>query len=177
MIIIGFGANIPGEFGSPEKTLQAAVNALGEIEDIEVLDASSVWHSAPVPVSDQPWYANAVCTIETYILPAELLKILKEIEKKFGRTQQERNAPRVLDLDIIAYEKIITMKSPIIPHPRMHERAFVLYPLQEIAPDWTHPALEIPLEELIASLPEGQEIRKGEKLSVPLKIAKNAASR
>ncbi|MBK6897297.1 MAG: 2-amino-4-hydroxy-6-hydroxymethyldihydropteridine diphosphokinase [Alphaproteobacteria bacterium] len=172
MIIIGLGANIPSEFGPPEKTLQAAVNAIGDIEGIEILEVSSIWHSAPIPVSDQPWYANAVCVIETQIPPSNLLKELKAIEKNFGRLEKERNAPRVLDLDLLAYDRLIIMDAPILPHPRMHERAFVLYPLHEIAPDWIHPALETSLEEMLASLPPEQEIRKGEKLSVPLKVVK-----
>lgn len=170
MIIIGLGANIPGEFGPPENTLQAALNALGDIQGVEILDVSSVWHSAPVPVSDQPWYANAVCTIETDMPPEKLLKLLKQIEVGFGREIKERNAPRVIDLDIIAYNNLITMEAPILPHPRMHERAFVLHPLQEIIPDWVHPALEMPLEEFLSMLPPEQEIRKGEKLSQPLKV-------
>ncbi len=172
MIIIGLGANIPGEFGPPERTLQSALNAISDIVGLEVLEISSVWHSAPVPVSDQPWYANAVCTIQTQTPPAKLLKELKAIEKKFGRQEKQRNAPRVIDLDIIAYDHLITMEVPILPHPRMHERAFVLCPLHEIAPDWIHPALETSLEEMLASLPTEQEIRKGEKLSLPLKVVK-----
>ncbi|MCB1680643.1 MAG: 2-amino-4-hydroxy-6-hydroxymethyldihydropteridine diphosphokinase [Alphaproteobacteria bacterium] len=174
MIIIGLGANLPGPWGAPEKTLQAALNTLGETKGIELLDVSSIWHSAPVPLSDQPWYANAVCSIETALPPVKLLGVLKKIEQDFGRDERERNAPRIIDLDIIAYDHLINMDAPVIPHPRMHERAFVLCPLQEIAPDWTHPALEQPIDELLEAMPAGQDIRRGEKLSIPLKIAENA---
>ncbi len=170
MILIGLGANLPGKYGTPEKTLQAALNAISDIKGVEIQDVSSIWHSAPVPVSDQPWYTNAVCSIETAIPAAKLLKELKAIEKRFGREEKERNAPRVLDLDLIAYSRMITMEAPILPHPRMHERAFVLCPLQEVAPEWIHPALEMPVEELLAALPPEQEIRKGERLSLPLKV-------
>ncbi len=166
MIYLGLGANVPGKYGPPEKAIQAALDEIGADPEIEVVAASSIWHSAPVPLSNQPWFANAVCAVKTYLPPGALLARLKKIEQNAGREERERNAPRVLDLDIIAYGKFIAMDAPILPHPRMHERAFVLYPLQEITPDWLHPALEIPLSELIETLPQDQQIRRGEKLLI-----------
>lgn len=166
MIYIGLGANMPGKYGPPENAIQAALDEINADPEIGVIAASSIWHSAPVPVSDQPWFANAVCAIETHLPPRALLARLKKIEQEAGREERERNAPRVLDLDIVAYGKFITMDAPILPHPRMHERAFVLYPLQEITPEWVHPALECPVAELIEMLPPGQQIRRGEKLLI-----------
>ena len=166
MIIIGLGANLPGKYGTPELAVQAALDGLNEDPDIDVLSVSSIWYSAPVPASDQPWYANAVCTVSTNLPPGELLAHLKNMEAGAGREVRERNAARVLDLDILAYNNVISMEPPVLPHPRMHERAFVLLPLKEIAPDWVHPALECPLPELIEALPQDQEIRRGEKLMI-----------
>ena len=88
-----------------------------------------------------------------------LLKILQDIERKFGRIRGEKNAPRILDMDIIAYDdEVYEYENLVIPHPRMHERAFVLYPLQEIVPDWFHPVLKCSVQDLIKKLPLDQVV-------------------
>ena len=161
MIIIGMGANIPGQYGSPENTLKQCLSFLDKRDDMSVKSVSSLWLSAPVPLADQPWYSNAVCEIKTELSPLELLLVLKTIEKDFGRADSERNAPRVLDLDIIAYYDVVLNDGPVLPHPRMHQRAFVLLPMREIAPDWVHPALNKSLDDLIKDLPAAQEIKQG----------------
>ncbi len=162
MILIALGANLSSRFGTPEQTISAARDAL-EGRGIGVLRMSSIWLSAPVPVSDQPWYRNAVLLVETDLEPLALLRALKALEVEFGRMSDERNAPRVLDLDIIAYnDELLEAEALTVPHPRAHERAFVLYPLQEIAPDWRHPMLQSDVAALIAALPEGQEIERYE---------------
>ncbi len=160
MIILGLGANLPGKYISPEDALKASADALSSIREIRLLKASSVWLSAPVPISDQPWYANAVCTIETRLKPKELLEMLHNTEASFGRIRSTKNAPRELDIDLLAYNEQTSNERPQIPHPRMHQRAFVLYPLQEIAPNWRHPVLKQSVSELIEKIPAGQEIRK-----------------
>lgn len=160
MIFIALGANLPSRYGTPEETLLAAYRSLEEA-GLRVVKRSSIWLSAPVPVSDQPWYRNAVCAVECDLLPDELLRLLKGIERDFGRVETERNAPRVLDLDIVAYgDELINVDGLHIPHPRMHERAFVLYPLYEIAPSWSHPVSKIAIADLISALPDGQDIQK-----------------
>lgn len=160
MILLGLGANLPSDFGSPEETIKRCIGDLPSY-GITVLKASSVWESAPVPISDQPWYKNAVCLIETEHTPQDLLNIIQNIEHDFGRIRSIRNAARVIDLDLLAYNDIISDNKLLeLPHPRMHERAFVLLPLQEIASDWTHPVTRKTLSALIKNLPEDQKIRK-----------------
>ena len=103
--------------------------------------------------------------VATALSPEELLALLQKIEHDFGRVRSVPNAPRSLDLDIVAYgDRVVTEGAPLLPHPRMHARAFVLLPLQDLAPDWLHPQSGRPIADLIADLgrlddPEGQEIR------------------
>ena len=160
MILIALGSNLPGSFGTPEDTIEAAKTAL-QVRGINILKSSSIWLTEPVPVSDQPWFRNAVIAVDTSFTLEALFKILKRIERDFGRTNAERNAPRLLDLDIIAYSKTIHIAPALnVPHPRMHQRAFVLYPLREIAPEWVHPVLKKTAAELLHNIPPGQVVRQ-----------------
>lgn len=134
-----------------------------EKKNIQILSVSSVWKSAPVPVSDQPWYRNAVCTVETALTPSELIEKLHDIEIKFGRIRSEQNAARTLDLDIIGYHDVVSESKPVLPHPRFQDRAFVLYPLQEIAWDWVHPVTGQSVSDMITDMPP-QQIERCEKL-------------
>ncbi len=155
MILIALGANLPSRYGRPEDTLEAAKAEL-ERRGVVILNSSGIIITDPVPVSDQPKYRNAVICAATKLPPRELFVLLKAIEADFGRIDASRNAARVLDLDLIAYEgQVINDPDLIIPHPRMHQRAFVLEPLCEIAPDWIHPVLNKTALELFQSLPEG----------------------
>lgn len=161
MILIGLGANLPSaDFGAPTKTLEAAIAAI-QAKEIAITARSAFYESAPVPDSDQPWFVNSVIRVETALKPRPLLDVLLEIERQFGRRRSALNAPRVLDLDLLAYGAHATGPDacPVLPHPRMHERAFVLLPLAEIAPDWRHPADQTPVRALIARLPSGQTAR------------------
>lgn len=161
MILIGLGANLPTDKGTePAETLRQALICLNSEPDIVVLKTSRIWLTAPVPVSDQPWYHNAAAALETQMSPHVLLKRLQVVEKDFGRVRTVRNAPRVLDLDLLAYHDEIMQKPELIlPHPRLHERAFVLYPLQDIAPDWKHPAAKKSVADMIKLLPSSQELK------------------
>ena len=109
----------------------------------DVVRRSQWYESAPVPASDQPAFVNAVAEIKTDLAPDTLLARLHEIETALGRTRQERWGPRIIDLDLLAYHDLIRLHRkappPLLPHPRMHQRAFVLVPLSEIVPAWTHP--------------------------------------
>lgn len=159
MILIGLGANLHGKYGTPENALRMALEQFPN-HNINIDQVSSIWESAPVPVSDQPWYKNAVCSVQTGLLPHELLKALSIIENEAGRVRSIQNAPRVLDLDLLAYhDRHISDEVLSLPHPEMHNRAFVLYPLHEIAPNWVHPILHKSVNELMEKLPKGQEIR------------------
>ena len=164
MILIALGANLPGRHGGPDETLVAARDAL-IARGLKLLAFSSIWMTAPVPVSDQPWYRNAVLAVETALGARDLMALLQAVEVDFGRVRDpdNRNAARVLDLDIIAYEDDVVDEVGLsLPHLRMHERAFVLYPLQEIAPTWVHPVLKRSVADLITDLPAGQEILRSE---------------
>jgi 2-amino-4-hydroxy-6-hydroxymethyldihydropteridine diphosphokinase len=155
MILIGLGANLPSaEFGAPPRSLEAALELLRQA-GVRILARSRWYRSAPVPASDQPWFVNGVAAIETTLDPAALLALMHAVEARFGRVRRERNAARVLDLDLIAFDDRVSAddEAPTLPHPRLHQRAFVLLPLAEIAPHWRHPRLGKSVESLLASLP------------------------
>jgi 2-amino-4-hydroxy-6-hydroxymethyldihydropteridine diphosphokinase len=128
---------------------------------IHIRSRSRWYQSAPVPVSDQPWFVNGVICAETELSPAEVLAQLHRIEAELGRQRGERNAARAVDLDILAFGNLILEgpEPPIVPHPRLAERAFVLLPLAEIAPDWRHPVTGTGISDLIAALPRDQVTR------------------
>lgn len=160
MILIALGANLPSQFGSPRATLKRAIQEINK-QGIRILYRSPVYLTAPVPISDQPWYHNAVIGVSTDKTPQQLLNTLQSIENNFGRVRSERNAPRIIDLDIIAYNQdILTAGDLILPHPRAHERAFVLCPLRDIAPKWIHPVFKKPVATLISELPTRQDVQK-----------------
>jgi 2-amino-4-hydroxy-6-hydroxymethyldihydropteridine diphosphokinase len=159
MKVVALGANLPSEYGTPVQTLAAAARVMEE-HDIRITAYSRIWKTAPVPFHpDHPWYHNAVVSIETDLSARELLTTLLNIEHGFGRVRTVKNAPRLLDLDLIAYDDQIILDGPdlIVPHPRMHERAFVLLPLHDIARDWAHPQTAIGIQSLISALPADQQ--------------------
>ncbi|MBS1188434.1 MAG: 7,8-Dihydro-6-hydroxymethylpterin-pyrophosphokinase [Rhodocyclaceae bacterium] len=133
---IALGANL----GDPAATVRAALEALAGLEGVRLVQASSLYRTAPVGLAGQPDFINAVAHIETSQAPQELLETLLGLENCFGRVRLERNGPRTLDLDLLLYEDLV-LDSPalILPHPRLHLRAFVLAPLAEIAPDLAIP--------------------------------------
>lgn len=157
MILLGLGANLPSAVGPPVATLEAALAALARA-GVRVVARSRWYRTAPVPASDQPWFVNGVAKVETKLSPPELIALLQRIESEFGRKRGVRDEARSLDLDILDYDGLVEEKPGLIlPHPRMHLRAFVLMPLAEIAPDWRHPRLDQPVSALIAALPPDQK--------------------
>ncbi len=153
MILVAIGANLPGKFASPADAIEAAFAELDRAP-LRVVARSRIYESPPWPQpSTQPWYANAVARLETALGPEALLSHLHAIEREFGRVRGVPNAARTLDLDLIDYDGIVRDGPPILPHPRMADRAFVLYPLSEIAPEWRHPVLDRAVSGLIAQLP------------------------
>lgn len=156
MIVVALGANLPGRFGSAQTALDHAKREM-TARGIEIIKSSRIFKTAPVPVSDQPWYSNAVVSVRTALSPQDLIAVLQSIEHDMGRVREARNAPRVIDLDLIAYDDAVIGEPGLtVPHPRMHGRAFVLQPLRDIAPDWVHPKLNEGLAALIAKLPPDQ---------------------
>lgn len=166
MILIGLGANLPTEqYGPPRAALGVALDALS-MDGIKVLRRSPWYESAPVPISDQPWYVNGVAEIETTKSIHQLIATLLGIEAQVGRIRGVINAPRVLDLDLLVYgDQIVSSTSEggvaaTVPHPRMVERAFVLLPLRDLNPGWCHPASGLSIDQMINTMPEGQDTRK-----------------
>ena len=128
---IGLGANL----GDPRAALAAAIDALAALPESWLAAVSSTWRSAPID-SSGPDYLNAVALLDTRLEPQALLAELQRIEREHGRERPYRNAPRTLDLDLLLYgDRRIDTPDLSVPHPRLHERAFVLRPLAELAPD------------------------------------------
>ena len=149
---VALGANLE----DPVVQVRAGLAALATLPHTQFLVQSSLYRTAPVGYADQPDFINAVAAVDTALSPRELLDALLAIELNHGRVRQFANAPRTLDLDVLLYDDVKVNESGLtIPHPRMHERAFVLAPLSEIAP-----LCEIPghgrVSELLRSLdPQG----------------------
>jgi len=147
MILVAIGANLPRPDGTtPLQTCAEAVLALAGLQGFRLHSISRWYETQPVPRSDQPNYVNGVARLqrkhETAVSPEGLLASLQAIETRFGRRRSELNAARTLDLDLIDLDGLVRQTpDPILPHPRTHQRAFVLLPLLDVAPDWIHPAI------------------------------------
>ena len=155
---IGLGSNL----GDRVAYLRSAVNAIQHLGDS--ITVSSVYESEPFGVGDdeQPMYLNMVVSIQTKLEPEKLLSELMDIERANGRVRIRRNESRTLDLDVLMFgEDLIETSVLTVPHPRMHERAFVMLPLAEIAPHSVHPALQRTMSEIAAELPNRSVRRVG----------------
>jgi 2-amino-4-hydroxy-6-hydroxymethyldihydropteridine diphosphokinase len=152
---IGLGANL----GEREATLREAVRRLGTLGTVTAV--SSLYETEPVGYRDQPPFLNAVVALETALPPGDVMRGLLAIEETMGRVRTFRNAPRTLDLDLLLYDDIVLENEElVVPHPRFHERAFVLVPLAEIAPLMRHPAMRKTFAELLADLPGIEGVRR-----------------
>ena len=140
MILIGLGSNLESADGhSPAQNLENALACL-KVRGIAVLQKSRFHKTAPVPADGSPWYVNAVAEVSAKLSAQDLLENLLAIETHLGRARSKRNAPRIIDLDLLDFQgQVITETNLTLPHPRMAERAFVLRPLNDIAPAWRHP--------------------------------------
>ena len=161
-ILIGIGGNLPGPYGPPRATLGAALEAL-EALGARIVGRSPWYESAPVPASDQPWFVNGVVQLETALEPAALLAAMLTVEQELGRLRGVANAARTVDLDLLDYAGRISGEGdpdPILPHPRIAQRAFVVLPLMDLMPTWRHPVSQAGIADLAAALPADQQIRK-----------------
>jgi len=158
--LIGLGSNLSSPtLGPPAAVVRAALARL-ESAGLNVASASRLYETAPVPASDQPWYVNAVAAVETGLTAREALAACMAIEAEFGRIRGARNAARILDLDVLAWDdQVIAEPDLLVPHPRLAERAFVLLPLADVAPGWRHPGTGETMAEMLAKLPSDQQIR------------------
>ena len=153
-VFVSIGANLPDRNGCEAlATCKAAAEALCAIPGLRIHQVSRWYETDPIPPGG-PSYVNGVAWLEGEVDPAVLLRRLQCIESQAGRTRPYPNAPRMLDLDIIAIGDLLRdTPDPILPHPRAHLRRFVLEPLAEIAPFWVHPRLCLPISKMLAQLP------------------------
>jgi 2-amino-4-hydroxy-6-hydroxymethyldihydropteridine diphosphokinase len=156
-IFIGLGSNLD----NPKQKIKDAIHLINEIDDVNIIATSSLYETPPIGFFEQPNFINAVVQIYSPINHNNLLIKLFDIERIFGRIRKEKNGPRTLDLDILLFDNLILeSKSLTIPHPRMHERLFVLIPLLEISP-----IIEIPKYGSVSNLISGLTIQNIKKVA------------
>lgn len=159
LVFVAVGANL----GDREATFAAVVSALESESDLLLLGASTVYETDPIGPPDQDAYLNAVVGLRSWLSPIELLRRLQSIEALLGRDRSgraERWGPRVVDLDLLFFgERCIELPELVVPHPRAHERAFVLMPLAELAPSLVHPRIGVTIGELVRAHLETGAVR------------------
>lgn len=139
-VVVAFGGNLPSGGRSVQEVLDGALARLGQ-EGLRLLARSRWWRSAAWPDPSEPPFLNGVALFETALSPQQVLAALMRTEQAFGRERSAPNAPRTLDLDLIAHGRRVIEESDLqLPHPRAAERRFVMGPLAEIAPGWRHPS-------------------------------------
>jgi len=155
--VVALGSNLAGGHPTSEALLEAALARLPAV-GLEVLARSGWWRSAAWPDPVGPEYRNGVALVRPRSGPEATLAALQDLEAAFDRRRVERNAPRTLDLDLIAYGREIRAgPNLVLPHPRAHERLFVMGPLAQIAPAWKHPTLGRTAAELARSATVGRD--------------------
>ena len=152
---IGIGTNLGDRFAQ----LRRALECLQADPGILRVRVSRVYETEPVGDPTQPWYLNAVAEVKTLYAPQDLLKRCLELERQAGRQRTTPGEARTLDLDLLAYEHY-HLETPqlVLPHPRMHQRAFVLIPLAELAPHWRHPLVGKTVEEMVQQLEDPHQV-------------------
>jgi len=157
---IGIGSNQ----GDSIRICREVIELLRNHPAVGIMRASSLYRTSPVGVSGQQWFINAAVVLHTVLEPTELLGVMLEMEKSFGRVRTTKWGPRTLDLDILFYEDLqIDLPGLKVPHPLMSERLFVLKPLTEIEPDWLHPGLGLTVHEMlnrVLRIDQQQQIQK-----------------
>ena len=146
-IYLGIGSNL----GNRQKNIELAKFKLIQ-KDIKIHRSSKIYESLSWPNPDNPKFLNIIVEITSNLSPFKLIDICKKIEIDLGRKKRQKNAPRECDIDIIDYDNQKMKSKIILPHPRMHERNFVLFPLYELNKVWMHPILKQPIKKLILSL-------------------------
>ena len=153
-ILVAIGANLASAAGrTPLETCRWAVGQLGQLPGLELRRASRWFATQPVPASDQPRFVNGAAWLSGAVEPCGLLGTLQAIEAEAGRVRGVPNAARTLDLDVLAMDGLVLAEPRLVlPHPRMQDRAFVLAPLADIQPEWTHPVLHVSVAAMLAAV-------------------------
>ena len=158
-VFIGFGSNV----GDRVDFCDRAVTLLSLLPHSQLIGVSLLYETEPVYDHAQPgegWFLNGVVQLETNITPNSLLMVLREIERSLDRDEDNRSGPRTIDLDILFYgQRVIQEPGVVIPHPRLHQRRFVLMPLSELDPLWVHPVLQKTITQLLADVKDRSEVR------------------
>ncbi|QED45910.1 2-amino-4-hydroxy-6-hydroxymethyldihydropteridine diphosphokinase [Cytobacillus dafuensis] len=153
---IALGSNIGNRF----ENIKAAITSIEAAPKIKVVKTSSIYETDPVGYEEQDQFLNMVIQVRTDLTSTELLDVCLEIEKKLGRKRDIRWGPRTIDLDILLYnQENINSEKLIVPHPRMHERAFVIIPLLEIQSGTKIPTMETPLQTVLEDIPDREGVR------------------
>ena len=149
---LGLGANKE----SPFQSCLEAIRHLSESAGIEVVQCASFYRTEPVSNIMQPWFINTVLEIRTGLSSCSLLAVLQKIETKMGRVRTVKNGPRIIDMDILLFNRDILMESDFlrIPHPELHKRRFVLIPMNDIAPQFIHPVMDLSMKTLLDVCPD-----------------------
>ncbi len=167
-VLLGLGANLPFGASAPRETLKAALEMLAR-SGLAGPARSKFYETEPVPRSDQPNFIKCVLSVTTDLPPLEVLSACQQTEQAFGRERNARWSARTLDIDILAYDNLVLpglrewhriadggpdqkMPTLVLPHPRVHRRAFVLVPLAELMPEWRHPLLDRTAIELLSGI-------------------------
>ena len=159
-ILVAIGANLASVEGrTPLETCRWAVTRLRHLPGLELRRVSRWFATQPVPMSDQPRFVNGVAWLSGTVEPCRLLEMLHAIEAVAGRVRGVPNAARTLDLDLLAMDdRVMATPKLTLPHPRLQDRAFVLAPLEDIRPDWTHPVLHLSVATMRDAV-SGQDIQ------------------
>ena len=151
-VYLSLGSNL----GDREQNLRAAIARLRG-----VLAVSSFYETEPVEFTEQPWFLNCAVAVRTELTPEQFLAKIQQIEHEMGRRRIQPKGPRNIDIDILLFgDSIINTPELDVPHPAMHQRRFVLEPLNEIAPEARHPVLKKTVRELLQALPAEEQVKK-----------------
>jgi 2-amino-4-hydroxy-6-hydroxymethyldihydropteridine diphosphokinase len=156
MILLSLGSNLPSKFGDSKNTILKCYEFFNN-NDIKILKKSSFYETFAIPNKSDPKFVNSVISVETIFSPEELIKYILKVEEKFDRKREQINAPRTCDIDIVdfnseiinIFNKNISLE---IPHPRLEQRSFVLYPIREIDKNWKSPLSGKKIDQLIENL-------------------------